>query len=72
MFHRQCWVDLVAASKSSTPDRALDELEVKLVKEAKKTAEYHDSDTFIAQEADRIVKMLKKATYPIFFTGNVL
>jgi hypothetical protein len=43
---------------------------VKLVKEAKKTAEYHDSDSFITKEADRIVTMLKKAKYPIFFTGT--
>lgn len=72
VFHRECWSNLVAAAKTTNPDRSkmeLNELEIKLVKEAKKTAEYHDSDSFIKTEAKRIVKMLSNAKYPIFFTG---
>ncbi|XP_045214931.2 uncharacterized protein LOC123565012 isoform X2 [Mercenaria mercenaria] len=70
IFHRHCWSDLVdAAKKTSAGKNNLSELEVKLVKEAKKTAEFHDSDTFIKDEAKRIAKMLQQAKYPIFFTG---
>lgn len=71
VFHRDCWTQLVQAAKASSAENKieLNELEVSLIKEAKKTAEFHDSDTFIKDEAKRIVQMLTKAKYPIFFTG---
>ncbi|KAL4219934.1 hypothetical protein ACF0H5_020346 [Mactra antiquata] len=68
IFHNGCWSNLVAESKSTKPD-GLTELEIKLVKEAKKTAEFHDPDQYIKDSAKRIVDMLKKASYPIVFTG---
>lgn len=71
VFHRDCWATLKEAAKAAFSGKKFDltELEVRLVKEAKKTAEYHDSDQFIKDEAKRIVQMLKQAKYPIFFTG---
>lgn len=74
VFHRDCWTQLVQAAKATSAQKTVDlnELEVRLIKEAKKTAEYHDSDTFIKDEANRIVRMVKQAKYPIFFTGNLI
>lgn len=72
IFHRDCWAELVAAAKSTNSEGSklvLSEFETGLVKEAKKTAEYHDSDSTLQAEAKRVAQMIRAAKYPIFFTG---
>lgn len=65
-FHRKCWQQMVASSRQQGK---LCDLETKLVKEANKTAEYHDSDSSVEQEAKRIAQLLRNSSYPVFFTG---
>lgn len=55
--------------KDSSAENGLSDLEVKLVKEAIKTAEMHDADAEVAKEAKRVAQMLKNSDYPVFFTG---
>ncbi|WAQ96748.1 SIR1-like protein, partial [Mya arenaria] len=69
VFHRDCWAKLSDGAYGRSADLELSELEIKLVKEARKTAEYHDSDDYITAEAKRIAQMIRNADYPVFFTG---
>lgn len=68
-FHQACWTKLKMATRGSTDEMSLSDLEVKLVEEASKTAEFHDSDSHIAAEAKRIAELLRKTNYAIAFTG---
>lgn len=58
--------------RDSTAENGLSDLEVKLVKEAKKTAEMHDADAEVEREAKRVAQMLKNSDYPVFFTGMIV
>ena len=80
MFHQGCW-RLMCRALSGAPsgdqasDKAelqLSDLEARLVQDARKTAEFHDSDSELATEAKRIAQMIKQADYPVFFTGKIL
>lgn len=79
IFHPPCWNKLIQAAKKSSAGSEksqsasgalqLNELETGLVLEAKKHAEYHDSDSEVKAEAARIAQMIKNAKYCIGFTG---
>ena len=72
-LHADCWTGLETTVKSkghcSSNDRGMSTREKALVKEASKTAEWHDSELVVNQEAARIADMLKHSTYCIAFTG---
>lgn len=70
LFHRECWANLLIATKIKGEELYLSDLEVNLISEAKKTAEFHDPDLYVAHEARRIVKLLQESEYPVLFTGT--
>ncbi|KAK3600867.1 hypothetical protein CHS0354_019215 [Potamilus streckersoni] len=69
VFHYHCWKYLTSASRGKNPDMKLSDLEVQLVQEAAKTAEYHDEEEKVKDEAKRIAQMIRSADYCIGFTG---
>ena len=72
VFHPDCWSSLVQATKknpSKKTDLQLNDLETSLVVEAKKHAEFHDSDAMVKSEAARIAQLIKEAKHCIAFTG---
>lgn len=74
VFHHACWNRLVKATKKKETQTEADtlqvsELEASLILEAKKHAEFHDSDGKVKAEAARIAQMIKNANYCIGFTG---
>lgn len=71
-FHTSCWNTLLKATEVDSTEIKLKEQEKKLIKEARKTAEYHNSEDHFQTEADRIVKMLKNSSYCIGFTGKFI
>ena len=73
VFHPDCWGSLVQATKknpSKKTDLQLNDLEISLVVEAKKHAEFHDSDAMVKSEAARIAQLIKDAKHCIAFTGK--
>lgn len=68
-LHLSCWQKISKAAKNEIPEIKLSDKEQELVKEAKKTAEFHDSEAQFQSEAVRIAEMLKNANYCIGFTG---
>ena len=69
VFHRKCWSALLKATKQQT-DISLTDLEQSMIKDGRKTAEYHDSDSQVQNEAKRIAEILKSSPYAIGFTGQ--
>ncbi|XP_005108006.1 NAD-dependent protein deacetylase Sirt6 [Aplysia californica] len=72
IFHRDCWNALVHASQrapGTATDIELTDLERSMIKESKKTAEYHDSHAGVAEQAARVARILKDSSYCISFTG---
>lgn len=72
VFHRDCWDTLVKTSRVRNKKRApfvLSEAEKSLVKEALKTAEFHDSLDTVNREASRIADLIKNAKHCVAFTG---
>ena len=72
MFHRECWDIVVKTCGMRSKKRApfvLSAVEKTLVKEARKTAEFHDSQVVLASEASRIAYIIKNAKHCVAFTG---
>ena len=72
VFHRECWETLVKTSRIRNKKRALfvlSDVEKTLVKEALKTAEFHDSIDYVDSEASRIANLIKNAKHCVAFTG---
>lgn len=72
VFHRDCWDKLVKTSRLRNKKRApfvLSDVEKSLVKEALKTAEFHDSADSVNSEASRIADLIKNAEHCVAFTG---
>lgn len=71
IFHEQCWKNLLkcarARSKKSVIKLANEEKE--LIKEANKTAEYHDSMERLKDSATRIGELILNAKHCVVFTG---
>ncbi|KAJ8319046.1 hypothetical protein KUTeg_004137 [Tegillarca granosa] len=68
VLHINCWTDLKKDIKSK--DTTVSEKEQDLVKEATKTAEFHNSEETLKQEAAKIAELLRKSEYCIAFTGS--
>ena len=63
---------LVSFTGFQSDSMELTDLERSMVLEAKKTAEYHDSDNTLNREAAHIANILKTSPYAIVFTGNFM
>ena len=70
-FHHRCWSILTNSSKRNEAGIKLSSVELKMIKEASKTAEFHDSSERVGREASRIAKMLRGASHAIAFTGKI-
>ncbi|KAL3877299.1 hypothetical protein ACJMK2_035029 [Sinanodonta woodiana] len=68
-FHSTCWHDMCKAAKDESSEIVLSHLERKMILEAEKTAEFHDSMEKLKEETKRIAMMIKTARYCIAFTG---
>lgn len=72
IFHRDCWDLLVKTCRVRSKKNApfvLSTIDKTLVKEALKTAEYHDSLDTVANEASRIADLIRNAKHCVAFTG---
>lgn len=72
VFHRDCWDLVVKTCRMRSKKRApfvMSAAEKTLVKEALKTAEFHDSLDTLANEASRIADLIKNAEHCVAFTG---
>lgn len=73
LFHRDCWTELLrnvrsrAKKKTTSPEITVEEK--LLIKEASKTAEFHDSYSTIQSKAVRVAALIKKSHYCVVFTG---
>lgn len=68
-FHEECWNILLRSLEHGQPLN-LNRRDQEMVTEAKKTAEYFDSSTQVADEAAHIARLLKGAKHAIAFTGK--
>ncbi|XP_061182508.1 NAD-dependent protein deacylase sirtuin-6-like [Saccostrea echinata] len=66
-FHEECWFALFRLSTDKASD--ITKEENNMVKEAKKTAEIHNSYAKLKQEVEHIAKLITNAKYCIAFTG---
>ena len=72
VFHDPCWKEVLRNARVRNPKRAtinLSSAEKALIKEAAKTAEFHDSFSQVQREAARIATLIRKAKYCTAFTG---
>ena len=72
VFHRTCWDMVVKTCRTRNKKRApfvLSAIEKTLVREALKTAEFHDSLETVGNEASRIADLIKNAKHCVAFTG---
>lgn len=72
VFHRECWDLIVKTCRMRSKKRApfvMSAAEKTLVKEALKTAEFHDSLDTVANEASRIADLINRAKHCVAFTG---
>lgn len=71
-FHDACWTEVAKSTRARNPRRSpipLTPEEKALVKEAAKTAEFHDSFEQVERESARIAQLLQAAKHCIVFTG---
>ncbi|KAK3090182.1 hypothetical protein FSP39_009822 [Pinctada imbricata] len=70
-FHQPCWSLLVWSTRSTSGEKKipLSEIEMKMVKDAIKTAEIHDSADDVNRQASRVANMIKTSKYCVAFTG---
>lgn len=71
-FHRRCWVELLRNARVRNQKRAtirIADEEKRLVKEAAKTAEFHDSSATLTENAKRIASLIRSARFCVAFTG---
>lgn len=72
VFHRDCWDILAKTCRMRSTKRApfvLSAFEKTLLKDALKTAEFHDAQKAVASEASRIADLIKNAKHCVAFTG---
>ena len=72
VFHDPCWKEVLRNARVRNLKRAtisLSPAEKALIKEAAKTAEFHDSFSQVQREAARIATLIRKAKYCTAFTG---
>ena len=72
VFHKRCWAEVLRNARVRNTKNATMRIhpeERTLVKEAAKTAEFHDSAAELATSARRIASMMRKARFCIAFTG---
>ena len=72
VFHRHCWDNLLKNARIRNIKKATIPLTVQekgMIKEASKTAEYHDSEDAIDRYCDIIVDRINKADHCVVFTG---
>ena len=72
LFHRQCWDSLLKNARIRNRRNAtliLTDEEKGMIKEANKTAEYHDDDERIIQCSKQIAELMCKAKHCVVFTG---
>ena len=69
MFHADCWREVNKACQQAGRDIIPTECE--MVREAKETAEYFDSEEKIQTEAKRLARILRDSKHCIAFTGMI-
>lgn len=71
VFHDQCWRSLLksARARSKKPSVKLANEEREMIKEANKTAEYHDSADQLRRSAMKIGDLILNAKHCVVFTG---
>ena len=73
MFHEECWDDIVKTSRTRSKAKMIfpkmTTIEKRMVREAAKTCEHHDSEEVFESEAKRIAEMICAAKHCVCFTG---
>ncbi len=72
IFHSHCWNDLLKNARMRNTKKCTIQLSIQeksLIKEANKTAEYHDSEATIIDGCSAIVELINNANYCVAFTG---
>jgi mono-ADP-ribosyltransferase sirtuin 6 len=72
LLHHSCWEKIIKAYRARSKKSVAFVMSTKekaLVREAIKTAEFHDSDEQLEEEAKRITKMIRKAEHCVVFSG---
>ena len=73
LFHQGCWTEVLKSARARTkkkksPTDIIPE-EKTMIKEAAKTAEFHDSYHSVRDKAARIADLIKNSRYCLVFTG---
>lgn len=71
-FHESCWKDVLKSARARNQKKAAIKMSLEeraLVKEASKTAEFHNSFDDVRKEATRIAFLIRGASHCIVFTG---
>ena len=71
-FHTSCWEEVLKTSRVRNVKKArykMSSEEKLMVKDAAKTAEYHNSVEDVIKKAKRIAELIQRAQYCIAFTG---
>ena len=69
-FHPDCWKTVLSEARAvKRKNAALTAAEKKMLKEASKTAEIHDSRDKVKGEGVRIAELIKRAKHCVCFTG---
>ena len=71
-FHRRCWVELLRNARVRNQKRAtirMTDEEKRLVKEAAKTVEFHDSSATLIENAKQIASLIRSTRFCVAFTG---
>lgn len=73
LFHHNCWTEVLKNARARPKKKAsptdITVEEKVLIKEASKTAEFHDSCPTIRNKAARVAGLIKKSRYCVVFTG---
>ena len=71
-FHDVCWTEVVRSARARNPKRSpvsMTPEEKSLVKDAAKTAEFHDSVDQVKEVAEKVVQLLRTVKHCTAFTG---
>ncbi len=71
-FHKHCWENVLKNTRVRNMKNAtliLSEDEKRMIKEANRTAEYHDSDASLAESSKKIAQLIATANHCVAFTG---
>lgn len=72
VFHDGCWISVCRNARARSKSRmtlSMPEEEKRLIKEASKTAEFHDSAAIMAEKAAKIANLIRGAKHCVAFTG---